>query len=139
MLKDKGILKAIWVGMYLLCLILSFLPAQEGANRVLLVLFAVLFFAAPGYLIWISLNNRDLATLRLIRLLSLVCLVGTTVAIVCNFLSILGPDWLGDVLYFLLLVLSVPMICGHYWVLSLTLWAALLWGSVLAIKKLRSK
>ena len=138
MLRDKGILKAIWAGMFILCGVLGFLPAQEGANRVLLVILAVVFFAAPGWLVWVSLEKKDLATLKLIRLLSLISLVGTMVLIVCNLFSVLGPQWLGDILYYALVILSTPMICGHYWVLSLTLWAGLLWGSILALRQLKA-
>ena len=136
MLTDKGILKAIWAGMYILCCVLGFLPEQSGANRVLLMILAVAFFAAPGWLVWVSLGKKDIATLKLVRLLSLLSLCGTVLLIVCNLFSVLGPQWLGDVLYYALVILSTPMICGHYWVLSLTLWAALLWGSIFALKKL---
>lgn len=135
MLKDKGILKAIWAGMFILCCVLGFLPSQTGANRVLMVLLAVLFFAAPGWLVWVSLQKKDVQSLKLVRNLSLLSLAGTLVLIVANLLSVLGPTWLGDLLYYMLLVVSTPMLCGHYWVLSLMLWAILLWSSLLALRK----
>lgn len=136
MLKDKGILQAIWAGMFILCGVLGFLPPQEGANRVLLVILAVLFFAAPGWLIWVSFEKKDTATLKRVRLLSVISLAGTLVLLVANMMSVLAPGWLGDLLYYVLVIVSTPMICGHYWVLSLGLWAALLWGSILALKRL---
>ena len=139
MLKEKGLWKAIWAGMYLLCAVLGFLPPQEGGNRIMLVIFAVLFFAPPAWLLWLSYRNNDLPTLKLLRLLSALSLGSTMALIALNFLSVLWPDWLGDFLYFLLLVLSVPMLCGQYWVLSLMLWAILLWGSLLALGNLRKK
>ena len=139
MLKEKGLWKAIWAGMYLLCAVLGFLPPQEGGNRIMLVIFAVLFFAPPAWLLWLSYRDSDLPTLKLLRLLSALSLGSTMALIVLNFLSVLWPDWLGDFLYFLLLVLSVPMLCGQYWVLSLMLWAILLWGSLLALGNLRKK
>ena len=139
MLKEKGLWKAIWAGMYLLCAVLGFLPPQEGGNRIMLVIFAVLFFAPPAWLLWLSYRNNDLPTLKLLRLLSAVSLGGTLVLIVLNFLSVLWPGWLGDVLYFLLVILSVPMVCSQYWVLSLGLWAALLWASILALRQLQKK
>ena len=139
MLKEKGLWKAIWAGMYLLCAVLGFLPPQEGGNRIMLVIFAVLFFAPPAWLLWLSYRDSDLPTLKLLRLLSALSLGSTMALIILNFLSVLWPDWLGDFLYFLLLVLSVPMLCGQYWVLSLMLWAILLWGSLLALGNLRKK
>ena len=138
MLKDKGVLKAIWAGMFIFCCVLGFLPSQTGANRVLMVILAVLFFVVPGWLVWLSLQDKDRATLKLVMRLSFLSLLSTMVLIVANLLSVLGPTWLGDVLYYLLLVVSTPMLCGHYWVLSLTLWAVLLWGSMLALKTLKT-
>ena len=139
MLKEKGIWLAIWAGMYLLCAVLGFLPPQEGGNRVLLVILALLFFAPPGWVLWLSLHSDDLQTIKRLLLLSAVSLGSTMVLIVLNFLSVLGPDWLGDFLYFLLIALSAPMLCGQYWVLSLTLWAILLWSSLLAWRHLQKK
>lgn len=136
MLKDKGILKAIWVGMFLLCCVLGFLPTQTGANRVMMVMLTVLFFAAPGWLVWVSYEKKDRKTLKLVRSISGASLGGTLVLIVANLLSVLGSEILGDILYYLLVIWSTPMLCGHYWVLSLCLWAALLWGSMLALRKL---
>ena len=135
MIKDKGILKAIWAGLFLLCSVLGFLPEQSGANRVLLVIFAVAFFAPPARLIWVSYREKDLGQLRLVRNLSLLSLGGTMVLILCNLLSVLGSENLGDGLYYLLAFWSTPMFCGHYWVLSLLLWALLLWGSIFALGK----
>ena len=139
MLKEKGIWLAIWAGMYLLCAVLGFLPPQEGGNRVLLVILALLFFAPLGWVLWLSLHSGDLQTIKRLLLLSAVSLGSTMVLIVLNFLSVLGPDWLGDFLYFLLIALSAPMLCGQYWVLSLTLWAILLWSSLLAWRHLQKK
>ena len=139
MLKEKGIWLAIWAGMYLLCAVLGFLPPQEGGNRVLLVILALLFFAPLGWVLWLSLHSGDLQTIKRLLLLSAVSLGSTMVLIVLNFLSVLGPDWLGDFLYFLLIALSAPMLCGQYWVLSLTLWAILLWSSLLALRHLQKK
>ena len=139
MLKEKGLWLAIWAVMYLLCAVLGFLPPQEGGNRVLLVILALLFFAPPGWVLWLSLHSGDLQTIKRLLLLSAVSLGSTMVLIVLNFLSVLGPDWLGDFLYFLLIALSAPMLCGQYWVLSLTLWAILLWSSLLAWRHLQKK
>ena len=135
MFSDKGILKAIWAGMFILCGVLGFLPAQEGANRVLLVSFAVLFFAAPGRLVWVSLRKKDVGQLKLVRNLSLLSLAGTLILVMANMLSVLGSQALGTTLHYFLGIWSTPMFCGHYWVLSLGLWAALLWGSLLALKQ----
>ena len=73
--------------------------------------------------------------LLLIRNLSLFSLIATTVVLLLNFLSVLlllhfssvsWPQFLGDGLHCLLVVISTPMICGQYWLISLFLWACLL-------------
>lgn len=138
MFREKGILKAIWAGMFILCMVLGFLPAQSGGNRVMLVLLAVAFFAAPGWLVWVSYEKKDTKTLKLVRNLSLISLAGTLVLIIANMMSVLGPEWLGNLLYYILVIFSTPMVCGQYWVLSLALWAALLWGSIFALRKLKT-
>ena len=138
MLKDKGILKALWAGMFILCAVLGFLPAAEGANKVLLIFFAALFFVPPGADVYFSWKRKDKAELRLVRNLSLISLIGTTVLLVANVLSVLSPSMsLGYVLYYLLVIVSTPMICGQYWSYSLLLWAILLWCCIFALRKLK--
>lgn len=135
MLKDKGILKALWAGMYILCMVLSFLPSPSGGNKVLLMLLAALFFAPPFADVYFSWKRKDQNELRLLRLLCLVSLGATLVLLVANVLSVLGGEALGNVLYYLLVLVSVPMICGQYWAYSLLLWAILLWCTMAALGK----
>ncbi len=138
MFKDKGILKALWAGMYILCAVLSFVEISDGATRVLLLVIAILFFAPPGADLWFSLQRKDSGELRLIRNLSILSLAGTTVLLLANVLSVLTSSTaLGDVLHILLVLVSTPMICSHSWAWSLLLWAGLLWGSMAALRRLK--
>ncbi len=138
MFKDKGILKALWAGMFILCAVLGFLPPAAGANQILLILFAALFFVPPGADVYFSWKRKDKAELRLVRNLSLISLIATTVLLVANVLSVLSASLvLGDVLYYLLVIVSTPMICGQYWSYSLLLWAVLLWCCIFALQKLK--
>ena len=45
---NKYILLAIWLGMYILCAVLGFLPPQEGGNKILLMVIA----AAMGSIVF---------------------------------------------------------------------------------------
>ena len=136
MFKDKGILKALWVGMFLLCAVLGFLPAKTGATRGLLMMLAALFFAPPFADLYFSWQRRDASEIRLLRNLSFISLGSTLVLLVANMLSALAKGyWLGDVLYFLLVVVSTPMTCGQVGAYSLLLWAILMWCSVTILKK----
>lgn len=135
--KDKGILKALWAGMFLLCALLGFVPQPEGANKWLLLGFGILFFVPPGLLLYQCRKSADLENLRLVRNLSIVSLGVTVALLVANILSMLAPQTVGDALYYILVVVSTPMVCCQYWVVSLFLWAALLWCSLFFTKELK--
>ncbi len=138
MLKDKGILKAIWAGMFIVCGVLGFIANPSGGAKVLLIVLSALFFV-PAYAdLYFSWKNRDIQELRLVRNLCLISLVSTLVVLVANLLSVLSrSEALGDWLYYVLVIVSTPMICGQYWVYSLLLWAVLLWCCIAALGKLK--
>lgn len=138
MFKDKGILKALWVGMFILCGVLGFLQVTQTGAKVLLMMLSLLFFAPPFADLYFSWQRRDVAELRLVRNICLVSLGGTLVLLVANLLSVLSKSyWIGNVLYYLLVVVSVPMLCGQYWAYSLLLWAILLWCCIVTLRKLK--
>jgi uncharacterized membrane protein YgdD (TMEM256/DUF423 family) len=144
---NKYILLAIWVGMFILCAVLGYLPPQEGANKWLLVIIAVLFFLPPALTVYQCQKERDGKLLRLVRTVALVVLIATVALLVVNLLSIalllVMPEKtaliVGDVLYYALILVSTPMICGQYWGIGLVGWAALLWSSIFAEKSLKGK
>jgi uncharacterized membrane protein YgdD (TMEM256/DUF423 family) len=144
---NKYILLAIWVGMFILCAVLGYLPPQEGANKWLLVIIAVLFFLPPALTVYQCQKEKDGKLLRLVRTVSLVVLIATVALLVVNLLSIalllVMPEKtaliVGDVLYYALILVSTPMICGQYWGIGLVGWAALLWSSIFAEKSLKGK
>lgn len=140
MLKDKGILKAIWAGMFIVCCLMGFLPNVTGGAKVLLVILSVLFFL-PAYAdVWFAWKNRDRKELTLVRNLCLISLGSTLVVLVANLLSVLSTSVaLGDTLYYVLAVVSTPMLCGQYWVYSLLLWAVLLWCCIAALHKEKTR
>ena len=125
-------LLALWAAMFILCAGLGFIQLPVGGLKAFLIVAAVAFFIPPALLIRWAVNrkrpHRD--TLLLIRNLSLISLVATTVVLLLNFLSVKWPEFIGGGLYALLVVISTPMICGQYWLLSLFLWAFLLMVSL---------
>ena len=132
--KDKGILKAIWAGMFFLCALLGFVPKPEEGNRWLLVVFGILFFLPPMLLLIQCRRTKDRKGLALLRNLSVLSLLSTVVLLAANILSMLAPQFVGDVLHGILVIVSTPMVCCQYWAVSLFLWAALLWGSLFSLK-----
>lgn len=121
-------LLTLWAAMFILCAGLGFIPLPTGGLKVFMAVTAVAFFIPPALLIRSAVNRkrpyRDM--LLLIRNLSLFSLIATTVVLLLNFMSVAWPRFVGDGLYGLLVVISTPMICGQYWLVSLFLWACLL-------------
>ena len=135
--KDKSILKALWAGMFLLCMLLGFVPEPTGANHWLLLGFGILFFLPPALLLFQGWKQRDRKLLKQLCRLSLISLSVTLVLIVANMLSLLASEAVGNFLYFLLVVCSTPMICCQYWFVSLAAWAILLWCSFIFLRDMK--
>ena len=120
----------LWASMYVLCLVLG----AAGVQGLLPLGVSLLFFAAPGVLLYTAEERSNCALL--LRNLSAASLGLTALVMVLNVLSVLWPQWLGDALYILLLMVSVPMSCGNAGLLSLFCWACLL---MVSLQKTRKK
>ena len=92
-------------------------------------------FLPPFLLLYLSDRSGDQHCIALVRNLSALSLLVTVVVLVLNFMSAMGGEFLGNVLYYLLVIVSSPMICSGYWALSLFLWACLLTWSRKLLKK----
>jgi hypothetical protein len=75
--------------------------------------------------------------LRCIRNISAASLILTLLLLVANFASVGASVAVGDFLYGLLVVVSAPMVCSQFWVVSLFLWACLLMVSISFLKKIK--
>lgn len=131
----RSVLLSAWAAGFVLCAGLGFLPEPEGAAAAVMTLLAVAFFVPPFALLYQSERNGDRDSIALIRNLSALSLLVTAVVLALNFVSVMGGEFIGNVLYYLLVIVSSPMICGRYWVLSLFLWACLLTWSRKLLKK----
>lgn len=133
---NQKTLYALWGGMFILCAGLGFIPEPTGALQWLLTALSVSFFIPPFLLLHKAHQAQDRAVIQLIRNLSALSLLLTLVLLLVNFLSLMAPEILGNLLYILLVIVSAPMVCAQYWVLSLFLWACLL---MVTLKLLRRK
>ena len=127
---------ALWGGLFVLCAALGFISEPEGALQVMMTLLSVVFFLPGALLLRQSQQTKNRNTALLVRNLSAASLLLTMLLIIANFLSALGSELLGNVLYSILIIISSPMVCSGYWVLSLFLWACLM---ISAMKILRAK
>lgn len=125
----------LWAGLFILCAGLGFIPEPAGFLRFLLTALSLCFFIPPALLLHFAGEKGDKLTLKLVRNLSLASLGLTMVILIANFLSLMAPEAVGNLLYVLLVIVSAPMVCSGYWVLSLFCWACLLMVSLSKLKK----
>ena len=117
---NQKILFPLWGGLFCLCAGLGFIPEPEGLLKAIMVMLSVGFFV-PGFLLLDCGNRQTL----LVRNLAALSLAMTLLLLIGNFLSVMGTPVLGDILHYMLIIISAPMVCGQYWFLSLFLWACL--------------
>ena len=133
-MKEK-ILYAIWACLYILCVGLGTVGTVEGVGKIFFVLTALIFFI-PGILLLVfGLREKNKKMLLRVRIVCICSLVLTLIFLVANFLTATAPDATGYTMFELLNLVSAPMLCCQYWVLSLFLWACLLMGSFTKLPK----
>ena len=125
----KWILYCIWGCMYILCVGLGFLQDPPTASKIALVIISLLFFVPGAMLLWAGIRDNDRKEILRIRIISLSSLGLTLIVFIANLMSISAPKAVGDALSELLILVSAPMVCSQYWMLSLLLWACLLSAS----------
>lgn len=133
-MKDSK-LYALWGVLYILCGLLGFIREPNGFVMAVLVLLAVAFFVPGAMLLYRGYKAQNTRTIKIIRNLSLGWLGLTLVLLVANFLTAGAAEVTGDLLYGFLVILSAPMYCGQFWIMSLFLWACLLMSSLSCLKK----
>ena len=121
---------ALWGGLFCLCAGLGFIPEPDGLLKAVMVMLSVGFFV-PGFLL-LDCGSRQT---QLVRNLAALSLAMTLLLLIGNFLSVMGSQVLGDILHYMLIIISAPMVCGQYWFLSLFLWACLFFTAQGKLKK----
>ena len=131
----KKELYSLWGILFIFCAGFGFVPAPDGFARGMLVTLSLAFFVPPMIIMVQSKNKGDKLTVSLIRNLSVLSLGSTVLLLILNFLSLGWPEVVGDILYVMLVIVSAPMICSQYWVVSLFFWACLLMMGLTKAKK----
>lgn len=120
----------IWIYLFAFSCVLGFIPAPPTFVKVLLVIVSICFFIPGGLLLY----QGDRSCIRKVRLLSIASLALTLITIILNFTSVLmTPIW-GNIFYILMGIVSTPMLCAQYWLISLFGWSLLMSASILAKK-----
>ena len=126
----------LWAAAYGICTVCAFFPVASGALSGLFLLLSLGFFVPPAFLIYHAVQSKRLQDLRIIRNLSLISLGLTLVTILLNFVAFEASKAWGLVLYWILILVSTPMICSQVWIVGLFGWACLL---MTCLKYLRKK
>ena len=124
-----------WGVLYIFCTVLGFIPAKEGAFFALCMALALSFFVPPAMLLYRAIKRDDRKTVALIRTLSACSLALTLLLLILNLLTVGATALAGEVMYWLLILVSSPMICMQVRGISLFFWAVLLIVSHRELKK----
>lgn len=135
MFKRLGRTKKLWIFwavMYAFCAVCSFMPAEKGDPRgVLLLLLGMAFFIPPAWLIAYSVKKKRQKPLVIIRNLSIASLSLTLLMLLLNIFTVHAPELFGQIVDFILRFVSVPMFCClKLPVIGLFGWACLLMATL---------
>ena len=131
----KRILYGCWVCLYALCAALGHVAEPAAVQAVALTLMSLIFFIPAIILLVDALRAKDKKALLQLRWISALSLGLTLLLLVANVLSAMSTEAVGNVLYEILIFVSVPMVCSQHWLLSLFLWACLLFATLPGRKK----
>ncbi len=122
----KSVLYIIWAVLYCACVGFGFVKNPTEGEKAFLVALSLLFFVPPFFLAFRAQKEENRKAISALRLVSICVLILSLILLVLNFLSVYFSAHTGLVLHVLLVMFTVPMVCGQYWFLSLFLWALLL-------------
>lgn len=129
------VLFALWGCLHVLCVGLGTVKEPEGFGKALLVLTGLIYFLPATLILWDGISHRKKKQISAVRWIAIVSLGLTLVLLVINFLSVGAGADTGRLVYDILNIVSAPMLCSQYWVVSLFLWACLLWASFFKKKR----
>ena len=116
-----------WACLYILCVGLGIIQGATGVLKVALVIVSLIFFVPGALLLYDGLSKNNRKLVLWIRRICLISLGLTTAGLVAFLLcAAYGTGAAVDVAFDLLMLVSAPMTCSQYWILSLFLWACLL-------------
>ena len=131
----RKLLFALWGILFSLCAGLGFIPEPGGIMASVLTFLAIVSFLPPCQLLYHAGKTGNRTDCMLIRNLSAMSLGLTLVVLILNFLTAFSSEHVGQILYYVLIVVSSPMVCSGHLALSLFLWACLLMVSMKQLKR----
>ena len=123
------ILYAAWLCLYILCVGLGTVEEVEGAGKVFFVLTSLIFFLPGIALLVLGRKEQNKKMILRVRIAAICSLALTVIVFCANVIAVGASGQAGNFLNDLLNLVSAPMFCAQYWVLSLFCWACLLSAS----------
>ena len=133
----KIVLYGVWIFFYGLCGILGLMEPETDLQAGMMTALSVVFFLPAWILLLRSLKAGEQKTVKTVRLICILSLSLTLVGFVANIASVRATEQTGLVLYRILNFLSVPMVCSRHYILSLFLWACLLFATFPKFRKVK--
>ena len=129
------VLYAAWLCLYILCVGLGTVEKVEGIGKVFFVLTSLIFFIPGVWLLLLGMQENDKKMILRVRIIAIVSLAATVIVFCANVAAVAASSQLGGFLNDLLNLVSAPMFCSQYWIMSLFCWACLLSASFIKVKK----
>lgn len=125
----EWVLYGIWLCLYILCVGLGTVEQIEGPGKVFFVLTSLIFFIPGVCLLVMGKKEANRNMVLRVRIISLCSLALTVIVFCVNIMAVTGSGEAGAFLHDLLNLVSAPMFCSQYWILSIFCWACLLSAS----------
>ena len=127
--RKELLLYAGWICLYILCVGLGTVGNMEGVGKVFFVLTSLIFFLPGAWLLGMGIKNKNRKTVLRVRIIAICSLALTLIVFSANVMAVSASAKVGNFLYDLLNLVSAPMLCSRYWIVSLFCWACLLSAS----------
>ena len=127
----------MWGFFYFLCGFLGLITPQSGSQSAAMTALSLAFFLPPAVLVILAYRENNKALLLRLRLISILSLSLTLLLFILNIAAVGASETTGNVLYYVLTFVSVPMVCSQHYVLSLFFWACLLFSTFPALFRKR--
>lgn len=134
-MKEK-LLYIVWGCLYILCVGLGTISEAQGILKLALIGISLVFFVPGGILLYDATVAGDRKGILRIRWICIASLA-LTAAGLAGFLAsgASGEEGTVNLAYDVLVLVSSPMACSQFWLLSLFLWGCLLSATFLRKKQ----
>ena len=124
----------VWLCLYILCVGLGTVEEVAGIGKVLFILTGLIFFLPGVYLLYLGKAEKNKKITLRVRIVA-ICSLSLTMIVFCsNVIAVSADASVGRTLYDLLNLVSAPMFCVQYWIISIFLWACLFSASFMKKK-----